>query len=206
MPPVVESNLLCVDQVVQDDLLGAVVDVVHGPHPGHLVAGFEGFGDALALGHLGGEALQHFVGLAVDLLQVGVETALQEHAVEDAAVVAAQVLVAHSAVFADLWGLRGLQIGDQIVAFPVISQFLHGVLLSSVSVSVRLPMGFLWTAYHGSCPIKRLVSGYFRFFRWCTVVSRYSGWVSRRTCFLLAFNSLSSRASTSSVGFPVWIR
>ena len=68
---------LCVDQVVEDDLLGAVFDAVHSADPGHLIAGFEGFGDALALGHLCGEALHHLFGLAVDLLQVAVEAALQ---------------------------------------------------------------------------------------------------------------------------------
>ncbi len=61
---------------------------------------------------------------------MGVKAALQEHAVEDAAVVAAQELVPHSSVLADPRGLRSLQVGDQIVTVSVINEFLHCLLLS----------------------------------------------------------------------------
>ena len=104
--------------ISQHNFFCPIFNAVHSPDPSHLVVGFEGFGDAFALGHLGGEALHHLVGLAVDLLQVGVEAALQEHAVEDAAVVAAQVLVAQGPVLADLRGLRGTK-GLAMGAFVV---------------------------------------------------------------------------------------
>lgn len=67
---------LCINQIVETDFLGAIVDVVHGIDQSHLVVGFENFCDAFGVSHLGGEALHHLVGLAVDLLQVGVERSI----------------------------------------------------------------------------------------------------------------------------------
>lgn len=68
-----EEICLCVDQFVEDDFLRKVFDVVHGGDRSHLIVGFEGFRDAFTLSHLCGETLHHFVGLPVDLLQMGVQ-------------------------------------------------------------------------------------------------------------------------------------
>ena len=75
---------LCVDQVVEDEFLGAVNYAVHGADPCHLVGGLELLGDALCFGHLGGQKLHHLIGLAVHFLQMGVQPVGQKHSVEDA--------------------------------------------------------------------------------------------------------------------------
>ena len=79
--------------MAEDDFFRSVLDAVHGVDPRHLVAGFEGFGDTFGLGHLPRQTFHHPIGLVVNLLQMGVEAPPQEHAVEDAAVVVAKVLV-----------------------------------------------------------------------------------------------------------------
>ena len=67
-------GLLCVDEIPQHDFFRTVFDAVHDGNPSHLITGFEGFSHAFGLGHLGGEALHHLVGLPVDILQVGVHS------------------------------------------------------------------------------------------------------------------------------------
>ena len=146
------SSLLCVNQFVQDNFFGPRLDVIHGANPGHLVGGLELLGDAFGFGHLDGQALHHFIGLAVYLLQVGVQLAGQQHPVEDACVIVPQIVVPHGAVFTDPRRFRRLQVRDQIVAFPMVRQFQHFAYLHSffMAHNVRRYGGsFIWhTAAH----------------------------------------------------------
>lgn len=74
-----------------------VADVVHLLYPSHLIGGFQRFGYAFILCHFLHQPGIHFLGLAVDLLQVGFQLASEQYAGIDAALVVLQML---SAAFA----------------------------------------------------------------------------------------------------------
>ena len=55
------------DQLVGDDLSDPGADGVHALDPGEGIGGFEGLGDALGAGELGGQLVGHLPGLLVDM-------------------------------------------------------------------------------------------------------------------------------------------
>ena len=57
VPPAVIFLLVCVHQVVKNDLLRPAADIIHPSHPGHGVRCFQRLGHALPLCHLFDEAL-----------------------------------------------------------------------------------------------------------------------------------------------------
>ena len=59
------SVVLCVHEIVQDELFDAVADGVHAAGPFHLIAAFEVLGDAFDLGVLSDHHIIGFLGIAV---------------------------------------------------------------------------------------------------------------------------------------------
>ena len=57
--------LLCVHEIVQNELFDAVADGVHAAGPLHLIAVFEVLGDAFDLGVLSDQQVVGFLGIAV---------------------------------------------------------------------------------------------------------------------------------------------
>ena len=126
------------DQLVGDGLSDPGADGVHAAEPFHLVPGFEGLGDALGAGELGGQLVRHLPGLLVDLREMSVQLAVVEQGVVEGAAVLLQVVRPPSAPQAQ--GRRGGLVlpGDQVAvahqfvveAGPVITdKAFHSVLL-----------------------------------------------------------------------------
>ena len=127
-----------VDQLVGDDLSDPGADGVHTPDPGEGIGGFEGLGDALGAGELGGQLVRHLPGLLVDLGEMSVQLAVVEQGVVEGAALLLQVVCPPSAPQAQ--GRRGGLVlpGDQVAvahqfvveAGPVIvDKAFHSVLL-----------------------------------------------------------------------------
>ena len=59
---------LFMDQLLQDDFLRRIPDIIHRPHPGHLIIGFEFLGDALCCGHLLGQQFHLGISSGINLI------------------------------------------------------------------------------------------------------------------------------------------
>ena len=126
------------DQLVGDDLSDPGADGVHALDPGKGIGGFEGLGDALGAGELGGQLVRHLPGLLVDLGGMSVELPIVEQGIVEGAAVLLQVVRPPSAPQAQ--GRRGGLVfpGNQVAvarqfivkAGPVIvDKAFHSVLL-----------------------------------------------------------------------------
>ena len=112
----------------------------HQPHPLQRVFGLQALRHAGLRRHFREHPFQPLVRGLLDLQQVRIHAFGQDQLVPEQGPVLLQVLFPHPPIFP--YGLGGLmygQVRNQILAVLVISQFLHGVLLS-----VGDSFGFLW--------------------------------------------------------------
>ena len=75
--------------------------------PFKLIAGFEVFGDAIGLGELGGNEVDLFIGLAVDIDEVLCQGVLHQHQREGIGLMLLEILLPHPSVAADVIGRLG---------------------------------------------------------------------------------------------------
>ena len=61
------------DQFFEDDFFCTVSNIVHPPHPRHLVGGFELFGDIFFFGKVFYQSRKELLGLFFDIGKVGIE-------------------------------------------------------------------------------------------------------------------------------------
>ena len=73
------QHTLTVDQFLIHHLFRSRPDTIHRPDPGHLIAGFELFGDAFPLGHLLRQPVKHFLRLLVNLGDMILQSPGQKH-------------------------------------------------------------------------------------------------------------------------------
>ena len=97
----VYSVVLCVHEIVQDELFDAVADGVHTAGPFHLVAAFEVFGDAFDLGILTNEKVIGFLRIAVQVGEVLLKRSFQAHDVDNGGAVLFKVVVMSLSPYTD---------------------------------------------------------------------------------------------------------
>ena len=94
-------RLLCVDQVVQHRLLGALPDVVHSLNPEHLILGFHLLGHFLGLCHLQDHRFALLLRCPIDLDQVFCQAVRQKQRVVKALPILFQELLPKSSELPD---------------------------------------------------------------------------------------------------------
>ena len=71
-----DSLFLSIDELVQDDFICPIPNVVHPGNPFHLIFCFQLLGNPLLLCQLRNKLLLHFLRLAVNFFQVGIQCCL----------------------------------------------------------------------------------------------------------------------------------
>ena len=107
---------------LQKDFLRLGFAVVHQPHPGHRIAGFQFLRHARCLHQLRHHLLQPPVHGLLDLVQVRVQFPVHHHGVEQDWPMLLQIIPAHPPVPAQGLRFLQLQVGDQVISVPRVSQ------------------------------------------------------------------------------------
>ena len=85
--------VLCVHEIVQDELFDAVADGVHAAGLFHRIVAFEVLGDALDIGVLPDQQIVGFLRIAVQIGQILFERTFQAHDVDNGGAFLLQVVV-----------------------------------------------------------------------------------------------------------------
>ena len=109
--------VLGVNQISVDCFLGAGADAVYAADPGHLIVGFQLFGDAFGVGHLADQQRKHFPCLPFELLQVGVQLAAKQQYGEERVSVLQQELSLPFAPHVNIWDRRSVRPGSRLSPF-----------------------------------------------------------------------------------------
>ena len=131
--------LLSQNQFLMDYLLRAAADTVHSAHPFHLVGGFQALGDIFVFRYVAYKLREHFIGLPVDILYVGVQLARKPQTAEKRFIVFSDIGVVPPTERSKGGLLGRSNIRQEIIALFAVSAAHAFNLIKSESVIMSFP-------------------------------------------------------------------